>query len=67
MDSLKSPSYFLITGGSGGIGSEICRLLMPIGVIPIVGYNSNGLHAENLAQETGGFSVKLDMSDFDSI
>jgi 3-oxoacyl-[acyl-carrier protein] reductase len=67
MGSLKSPSYFLITGGSGGIGSEICRLLMPIGVIPIVGYNSNELHAENLAQETGGFSVKLDMSDLDSI
>ena len=67
MDSIKLRTYFLISGGSGGIGSEICRLLVPIGIIPIVGYNSNELYAEILAKETGGFSVKLDMSDFDSI
>ena len=28
METLSSHSYFLVTGGSGGIGSAICRLLV---------------------------------------
>jgi len=60
-------SYFLVTGGSGGIGSAICRLLVTNGIIPIVGYNSNISQAQNLAKETGGFALKINMINSDSI
>ena len=61
MAPINLRSYFLVTGGSGGIGSAICRLLVTNGIIPIVGYNSNILQAQNLAKETGGFALKINM------
>jgi len=67
MDILNSNSYFLVTGGSGGIGSALCRLLASNNFIPIIGYNSNSVQAKNLAIETGGIALKIDMKSFDSI
>ena len=67
METLSSHSYFLVTGGSGGIGSAICRLLVINNFIPIIGYNSNSIQAKNLAIETGGIALKINMNSFDSI
>lgn len=67
METLSSHSYFLVTGGSGGIGSAICRLLLINNFIPIIGYNSNSIKAKKLAIETGGIALKINMNSFASI
>ena len=67
METLNLMQYFLVTGGSGGIGSAICKQLSLIGITPIIGYKSNADLAEKIAMDTGGFTVKLDMSDEASI
>ena len=67
MAPMNGRSYFLVTGGSGGIGSALCRLLTTIGHTPIIGFNQNRSKANILAKETGGFSVQLDMRKHDSI
>ena len=67
MASLNSKEFVLVTGGSGGIGSALCRALPSIGLIPLVGFNSNARIAKSLAKECGGFAVKMDMSNDDSI
>lgn len=60
-------SYLVVSGGAGGIGSALCRLLPTCGLIPIVGYRNNKGQADALALECGGFSVKLDLENDDSI
>lgn len=62
----------LITGGSGGIGSAICRRLAEEGFSIAVGYNTNKAAAEALCLELreGGCSalaVRLDMGDAASL
>lgn len=61
------PSYVIVSGGAGGIGSALCRLLPASGFTPIVGYRSNKEQAERLAFECGGFAVKLDLMSDESI
>jgi NAD(P)-dependent dehydrogenase (short-subunit alcohol dehydrogenase family) len=61
------PSYVLVSGGAGGIGSALCRLLPASGFTPIVGYRSDKEEAEMLALECGGFAVKLDLASDESI
>ena len=46
--------WFLVSGGSGGIGSAVCEQLAARGYTPIVGYHRNAAAAESLAQRTGG-------------
>lgn len=60
-------SYIVVSGGAGGIGSALCRLLPASGFVPIVGYRSNKEQAERLALECGGFAVKLDLVSDESI
>ena len=67
METLNLMQYFLVTGGSGGMGSAICKQLSLIGITPIIGYKSNTDLAEKVAIDSGGFAVKLDMSDETSI
>lgn len=57
----------LVSGGEGGIGSALCRLLPDAGFAPIVGYYSEQDQAEALAQECGGFALPLDLTDDESI
>ncbi|MCR4771399.1 MAG: 3-oxoacyl-ACP reductase FabG [Oscillospiraceae bacterium] len=52
----------LVTGGSGGIGSEICRALAGDGWEVFVGYHSSRENAEKVAAETGGTAVYADVS-----
>lgn len=67
METISFKRYFLVSGGSGGIGSEVCMQLSSKGFLPIVGYNTNLDLAEQVAFELGGFAVKLNLSDDDSI
>jgi 3-oxoacyl-[acyl-carrier protein] reductase len=64
---MTPPSYVLVSGGAGGIGSALCRLLPASGFTPIVGYRSNKEEAEMLALECGGFAAKLDLASDESI
>ena len=43
----------LVTGGSGAIGSAICKKFASLGYFVGVHYNSNRESAENLAKEIG--------------
>lgn len=52
----------LVTGGSGGIGSAICRSLATDGYTVGVGYFRNQAGAEALAEELGGFPAYADVS-----
>jgi len=67
MENLSKQSYILVTGGSGGIGSAICRLLPSIGITPIIGFNTNSIQAYELAQEVGGFAVQINLANNNSI
>lgn len=61
-----------VTGGSGGIGSAICKEFAENGYPVAVGYNSNNESAKNLARDInadGGLAiaVKCDVSDSISV
>lgn len=53
----------LVTGGSGGIGSAICRRLAADGFDVIVHANRNAEAAERLAAEIGGCATAFDIVD----
>ena len=67
METMTQMSYVLVTGGSGGIGSAVCRLCPSFGFIPIIGFNTNAAKAHILAKETMGLAVHIDMNDNSSI
>ena len=53
----------LVTGGSGGIGSAICREFATRGYFVGVHYNSNKANAESLANEIGGVALGFDLKN----
>lgn len=54
----------LVTGATGGIGSQVCRYLSANGFTPLIGYRSpKKLEASSLAAECGGAPILLDMLD----
>ena len=56
----------LVTGGSGGIGSAICRRLADDGFTVVVGYNSAADRAEALADGLSGdghFALQVPVTD----
>lgn len=57
----------VVTGGSGGIGSAICRALAENGYYVYVGYASSAEKAALFAAEIGGESLEIDVSDVKSI
>ncbi len=57
----------LVTGGSGGIGSAVCRELAENGYFVFVGYSASAEKAAELACETGGEAIRVDVSDRKSI
>ena len=57
----------VVTGGSGGIGSAVCRSLAENGYYVYVGYSSSLEKAESIAMEIGGEVLKIDVSDSESI
>lgn len=61
-----------VTGGSGGIGSEICREFAKSGYPVAIGYNASKSSADKISAEINqsngiAISVHCDVSDFDSI
>ena len=58
---------FLVSGGGGGVGAAVCRSLANAGYIPIVGYHSTSKIAETIAEETGGRTIHLDLTDQNTI
>ncbi len=57
----------LVTGGSGGVGSCVCRRLAEKNYLPVVGFRSQADEANKIAEETGGKALHLDMLDEGSI
>jgi len=53
----------LVTGGSGGIGTAICRRLAADGYTVAVLFNLNRAAAAALADEIGGIALQCDVSD----
>ncbi len=66
-DESAEARWFLVSGGSGGIGSAICADLASCGYKPIVGYHRNQAAAIAVAERTQGLPLALDMSDATSI
>lgn len=66
-DGSGAPPYFLVSGGSGGIGGAVCDALAKRGFRPFVGYHRNAQAAEQVAARTGGRALALDLSDEQSI
>lgn len=57
----------LVTGGSRGIGAEICRELGRRGCFVAVNYSKSAEKAEAVAKECGGAAYRADMSSPDEI
>ena len=55
--------YALVTGGSRGIGAEICRELAKNGYFVYINYNKSAEAAEKLAAEISGKAVCFDVSE----
>ncbi len=58
---------FLVSGGSGGIGAALCRRLAELGYRPIVGFSGNARAADEIARETGGMALSLELTSDDAI
>lgn len=70
MDAESSPvakPWFLVSGGSGGIGAAVCERLAARGFAPVVGYHRNEAAAQTVAARSGGHALALDLSDEVSI
>jgi len=59
--------YFLVSGGSGGIGGAVCRGLGAAGYRPVVGFAKSREAAIEIAEQTGGVSLPLDLASDRSI
>lgn len=57
----------VVTGGSGGIGSAVCKELSEQGYFVYVGYSSSADKAELISREIHGEAIKIDISDVESI
>ena len=57
----------LVTGGAGGIGEAICRKFAANGYFVGVGYLSSEKKAREIAAETGGAAIEIDVRDIRSV
>ena len=53
--------HWLVTGGSGGIGAEVCRALAAEGCRVAVHYHTAAAAAGELAQALGGVALPADL------
>ena len=63
MDTGLRGKGVLVTGGAGGIGTEIVRMFAGEGARVAVHYNKSREAAEELAAEVGGVAIQADLSD----
>jgi NAD(P)-dependent dehydrogenase (short-subunit alcohol dehydrogenase family) len=66
-DGFAARPWFLVSGGSGGIGAAVCESLALRGFLPVVGFHTNQTAAETVAARCDGLSLALNLSDHDSI
>lgn len=59
--------YALVTGGTGGIGEAVCRILSEDGYHVYINYLNSEKKAIRLADEIGGEAVCFDVSDSDAV
>lgn len=64
---MSSGEYFLVSGGSGGIGAATCEALAAAGYCPVVGYHRAAGAAQVIAERTGGLALALDLASDASI
>ncbi len=67
MPDRSASRWVLVTGGSGGIGSALCRQLALRGIRPVVGYCHRAEVATKLAIELEGEALCVDLADADSL
>jgi NAD(P)-dependent dehydrogenase (short-subunit alcohol dehydrogenase family) len=61
------PNKVLVSGGSGGIGGALCRLLATTGYHPIIGFAKSRAAAEAVNADCDGTLLPLNLSDTASI
>lgn len=62
------PGVAVVTGGTGGLGAAICRMLVDRGARVAFSYRSNTAAAEALANEIGAASADaVDLTDSDEV
>lgn len=57
----------LVTGGAGGIGSEVVRLFADEGARVVVAYHTSGARAKRLATEVDGLAIAADVTRPDEV
>jgi NAD(P)-dependent dehydrogenase (short-subunit alcohol dehydrogenase family) len=55
--------YYLVTGGSGGLGAAICDELAAHGYRPVIGYATGDGRAREVAGRSGRVPLHLDLAD----
>ena len=63
MDTGLKDKGVLVTGGAGGIGSALCRTFAAEGALVGIHYLSSEERASKLAAETGGTTLRADLTD----
>jgi len=71
-DTISKKMWAIVTGGSGGIGSSICKTLAKNDYNTVVGYHLHKGAAKELQKELGKYDVNvktmcLDVSHFDEV
>lgn len=67
MDTGLEGRSVLVTGGAGGIGSEVVRLFALEGARVVIAYNTSGARAEDLAAEVDGIALRADLTRPDEV
>lgn len=66
-DFTERPGTALVTGGTGGIGSAVVRLLAERGAAVAFGYRTDDAGAQALCEETGASAHRVDLTDAVSV
>jgi 3-oxoacyl-[acyl-carrier protein] reductase len=67
MDTGLEGRSALVTGGAGGIGSEVVRRFAQEGTRVVIAYNTSGARAEKLAAEVDGIAIRADLTRPDEV
>jgi 3-oxoacyl-[acyl-carrier protein] reductase len=67
MDTGLEGRSALVTGGAGGIGSEVVRRFAQEGARVVIAYNTSGARAEKLAAEVDGIAIRADLTRPDEV